>query len=611
MNIQTDAQGVLLLWEGQPVARALSQPDCEDCLTVLDDCHILWRRHAAQPTDHMTLRLRAERPMTHAMVPGVTYNGNDWGAKLDYVGFRDGEDGQPWRWAYHRAAIASGTYSEMADFCLALQPEGDFTDTSCSLYPEDGRAVHEVRYPEGEGPRVYFNKGDWRPAYERPMAPRQDFAVRITLRPLDRPRLGWQPWLSETWQRAYRQTPAAFSDAQLWDLGVTYAKSLYTQEPDGFCGFSIGYTWLDGAWRKRPTQKYEIGWCGQNASLAVSLLAQAHWTGDREARDMGLAVLDAWAADRLPGGLPKTHHDDNQYTQGHGKTVDACNLGAAAVQYFEAADWAERLGQPRPAYTETALDICDFAAAQTQPSGRIGKSWLEADLSPAVTEGTVGAFLTWALGEGARRTGRADYLWAACRSYAYYHGELARQGFTTAGALDIYCVDKESALPLLKAGLTLYDVTGESEYLAMARDAAAYLATWQWHYSRPYAPDSVCGKLGYDTFGGTLVSTTHQHQDPYALYYVEELRRLGALTGEAEWEQRADAIWKNGQQGVSDGTLRVLGKLRPAGSQDEGVMVTAWGWEPEGVSQWLVAWPTAFRLEVLRHGRLAGGGIQR
>ena len=290
---------------------------------------------------------------------------------------------------------------------------------------------------------------------------------------------------------------------------------------------------------------------------------------------------------------------------------DGEEAGAAAVQYFEAADWAARLGQPRPAYTDVALAICDFAAAQTQPSGRIGKSWLEADLSPAVSEGTVGAFLTWALGEGARRTGRPDYRDAACRSYAFYYGELARQGFTTAGALDIYCVDKESALPLLKAALMLYDVTGEAAYLHMARDAAAYLSTWQWHYTRPYAPDSVCGQLGYDTFGGTLVSTTHQHQDPYALYYVEELRRLGRLTGETEWAERADAIWRNGQQGVSDGTLRVLDKVRPAGSQDEGVMVTAWGWEPEGVSQWLVAWPTAFRLEALRLGRMAGEGMRR
>jgi hypothetical protein len=51
--------------------------------------------------------------------------------------------------------------------------------------------------------------------------------------------------------------------------------------------------------------------------------------------------------------------------------------------------------------------------------------------------------------------------------------------------------------------------------------------------------------------------------------------------------------------GVSDGQLEVMGKKRPVGSQDEGFYHTRW-YHPFDVSQWLVAWPTAFRLEVLR-----------
>lgn len=59
------------------------------------------------------------------------------------------------------------------------------------------------------------------------------------------------------------------------------------------------------------------------------------------------------------------------------------------------------------------------------------------------------------------------------------------------------------------------------------------------------------------------------------------------------------AIWYNGTQGVSDGTLVVMGKVRPAGSQDEGFFHTRWA-DDFNVSQWLVAWPGAFRLEVMR-----------
>ncbi len=51
--------------------------------------------------------------------------------------------------------------------------------------------------------------------------------------------------------------------------------------------------------------------------------------------------------------------------------------------------------------------------------------------------------------------------------------------------------------------------------------------------------------------------------------------------------------------GVSDGQLNIMGKMRPEGSQDEGFYHSHWG-HPFDVSQWLVAWPTAFRLQILR-----------
>ena len=39
---------------------------------------------------------------------------------------------------------------------------------------------------------------------------------------------------------------------------------------------------------------------------------------------------------------------------------------------------------------------------------------------------------------------------------------------------------------------------------------------------------------------------------------------------------------------------------RPAGSQDESVNLTLSSHHENSPSQWLVAWPTAFRLEALR-----------
>lgn len=84
---------------------------------------------------------------------------------------------------------------------------------------------------------------------------------------------------------------------------------------------------------------------------------------------------------------------------------------------------------------------------------------------------------------------------------------------------------------------------------------------------------------------------------------MEDLKKLAIFTKNTQWESRAFAIWYNASQGISDGTL-MIGEtgVRPRGSCDEGILHTRWGNNGNyfGVSQWLVAWPCAFRLEVLR-----------
>jgi hypothetical protein len=113
----------------------------------------------------------------------------------------------------------------------------------------------------------------------------------------------------------------------------------------------------------------------------------------------------------------------------------------------------------------------------------------------------------------------------------------------------------------------------------------------------------MISKLGYDTFGSTSVSTPHQALDQYALRDVVSFLKLYEITGYAQWRERAVAFWCNTSQGISDGTLFINQRLRPAGAQDEAVFHTRWGRhtsKPFGLSQWLPAWPCAFRLENLR-----------
>lgn len=605
--------------DGIQLARAVGKEGCRDSFEEREEGVYLWRRECA-PVQRMQMELRASFTPDFTMIPGVNYNGNGWGTFCEYTS--DRYHGEPWKYGYHRAAVACMTYSEKkvegkvrAAALFGLEND----DNCCQLYEDNGEEVHRICWPEEETPKkleLYRFSEGWHGSIE----PRDSFTAWIVLEENGVRRSAYARALDAAWKRNDRERKLPLDRRQVWELAVSYAKQLYTEEEDGFCGFSIGYSWNGEKWEKRTSNKYEIGWCGQNGMLANALLYEALRSGDREAEKMGFAVLDSWLTHAIsPAGVVASYYDPQQV-----RYLEACDLGTAGCAYFEAADLTERLktevylnkiseeesegssvntdvekaGRREAAYRQAAFDICDFALRVQDEEGRFAKCWME-DGTVAVREGTVGAFLVLPLIEGFRRSGREEYKEAAVRSLSFYLRELEENGFTTAGALDIFSIDKESSIPLLKGAVALYELTGEKRWLEGAKAAAWYLSTWQYTHTCRFGQECILGQTGYDSFGGTLVSTVHEGIDPFALCYIPELYLLGKITGEERWISRARAIWGNGCQHISDGNLVVDGKRRPVGSQDESYTVTRQG-ERGHASQWLVAWPGSFRMEVLR-----------
>lgn len=585
-------RGIAVEVDGRPLALLCAAEGCTDTVTRRGGA-LVWRRRCNRPADRMEMTLKTAFAPLHTMVPAVSYDGNAFGSDHEYKGYSFA--GTPYTFAWHRTAVPAATASWNGRDGIALCTLEQNTAGGLVLHRDF--CEHRVLWPETEQPRVLHAMG-WGDAFIGAMKPKTTFTALVYVGGDAQP--AWQAMLSDVWEKQYAYKAPGMPAKTLWEYSVAYAKTLFTREADGFCGFNIGLAWDGKAWAKREKNKYEIGWCGQNASLAVSLLYHALHYRDEAAGRMGYQVLDSWLRlARSPQGLLLTRRDSADLP------IDAVNLGNAACQYFEAGQISKRLGEPKPAYSQAALEICRFAMERQQASGCIGVSWRQ-DGTILLAEGTAGGFLVPPLAQAFIRTGDTLYLDAAVRAFSYYYDEFRLNGYGTAGALDTYCIDKESVIPLLQGALLLYRGTGEEAYLRYAREAAWYLSTWQWHHRVSYPAGSILRQLRYDTFGGTAVSTSHQHLDNYALSYVPDLLELGELTHERQWTQRALAIWRNGVQCVSDGTLGILGKTpRPKGSQDEGYFHTRWGFSPERhgyftVSQWLVAWPNAFRLLVLR-----------
>lgn len=609
-------------WESRPDGMALKEGDTEIGLFQVMPVEGVSHRATVERMDASTYQIiccfvaledrdsvRLEARFVHGepaafwMIPSVSYNGNAWGQGGEPKGAQDNGE---WRTvSYRRTPIPGAMYSEGERYAVATwsdAPAGAREDFSVSLQPDSAQTRHCFLWPEEEMPLTYAGRDHFEPGFRTSVTLRKGetliIPVYLHVTPVQEGHAALRSFLAEAWELAPKPQVKVLPPDKLWELGIRYAKeSLWAEEGD-YRGFSIGLLPKpDGGWKQRGGGKYEIGWCGQNASLALSLLQDYLKNGSVESLEKGMAALDTWSRCLLPNGLFTVNYDNP------GGAIDACNLGTAAVNFFEACDVAAQCGMNRPEYEELAFRICDFVKADQQENGCYAKGW-RPDGSCLYREGSIGCFLVPAMLEAYRRSGNDDYLHSAQAAYHYYFSELKAQGFTTAGALDTWCIDKESSLPLLRSALRLYALKGDPAYLEDALAVSYYLSTWLWHYDGVYPAEDNFSQYGYHTFGATSVSVQHNHLDPYALYWVPEWVELSALTGDPQWREKALAIWRNGSQLVSDGTLEVNGRVRPAGSQNEAYFECRWGFYGNyggpRINDWLVAWPGAFRLETLR-----------
>ena len=597
---KTDAEGSRLLWNEQTVLMVPAQAGCQDTFEPLEDDAWRWKRHSDKPVDSMRMLITRQAPLGYWQVPSVNYNGNGWGSGAQYGGYAC--DGTPWTYAWHRVAIPACTYAEAADWAVSLfgEEEGGM---SGSLWEENGSCCQALLWPEQEGPKVLF-KRCWMPAFHGTMEPCQDFTAILHVTPVKEKHRAYHQLLDFAWHYFERPVKMEWQPEDLVKLDTLYFRQLWQRQFDGVTGFQSGMHWDEAQAAFVKSRNFEIGWVGQNASVACTLLREYIRTGDTDLRDKALSVLDSWVKYAvLPNGLmfvklqADPAHLDSIINGDIPMELDACNLGTAATYFFKAAKLVEKAGIERPEYAKTAFGLCDFALRVQRPSGEFAKSWF-IDGTISSPHGSVGAFFCLPLFDAWERSGEQKYLDAALRSVDFYCNEFEESGVTTAGALDSFCIDKESAAPVLRAALTAYHVTRDPKYLTYAENVAYYLATWQWHYSTHFPEGSMAREIGYDTYGSTAVSAAHNAQDFYGLYYVPEYLELAKLTGKSSWYSRARALWYNGIQLISDGTRVINGRVRPAGSQDESVRHTRWGRPDNRIfvsSEWLVNWAGSFR----------------
>ena len=92
---------------------------------------------------------------------------------------------------------------------------------------------------------------------------------------------------------------------------------------------------------------------------------------------------------------------------------------------------------------------------------------------------------------------------------------LLRRGLPPGGPGEIcQCPDSESAFGLLESMITLYEETGQGEFLGMAVHTANLCLTWCVSYGFRFPSVSTFGRLGMNSLGAVYASVQNKHGAP-------------------------------------------------------------------------------------------------
>ncbi len=200
-----------------------------------------------------------------------------------------------------------------------------------------------------------------------------------------------------------------------------------------------------------------------------------------------------------------------------------------------------------------------------------------------------------------------EYLKIAELAGKYYYKRDLSKGYAGGGPAEILqCQDSESAYDITEAYTTLYETTGNPQWLKYARDAAALFSTWTISYDYKFLKGSVMHRIDARSTGAVWASIQNAHGAP-GIYILSGnfLLRLYRATGDARYMELLRDIAHNVVQYTTTVTNPVVPKAVP-GSVTERVNLSDWegkqnigGSIPDGDSN--MAWEVVTSLTITQN----------
>ena len=186
---------------------------------------------------------------------------------------------------------------------------------------------------------------------------------------------------------------------------------------------------------------------------------------------------------------------------------------------------------PRPLWEKAARSNLDFAVSNQDPRGAY-PSCHRPDGTPGDYDGEEAILWIAALVEAAEFFAEDRYV-ASARKAGEHYRRAVENAYITGAPEGLHMIPtSEDGNNALISYLTLYEATGDENYLELAKKAADWLMTFRYSYNVTFDEDTFLGRYDYRTLGADIASPSNLHLHNYGLQAHPELLRL--------WEHTRD-----------------------------------------------------------------------
>lgn len=230
----------------------------------------------------------------------------------------------------------------------------------------------------------------------------------------------------------------------------------------------------------------------------------------------------------------------------------------------------------RESWNEGSRMVADAFVTLFNRYGQFGQ-FIDSRTGEIVVGGsTSGAIVPAALVLAAEHFGEPAYMVVAKRAALDMYDRYISQGISCGGPGDaMQNPDSESWYAIIESFMTLYDATGEKQWLEFAEIAAKQFSTWVMSYNYSFPESTLFGQLDMKTVGAVFANTQNKHGSPgICTHSGEALLRLYRATGDVRYANLLSQISKSISGFMSHKDRPVAGM--PSGWINERVSTTDW-----------------------------------